>query len=490
MIKYPITALHISDLHFGATDQNKEERLKSLIKEVHPDLIFVTGDIVNWPRPKYLKIARGFLRFAQDHTTKVFVVPGNHDALFGGLSRRSFKKHIGKSPFAEWIEIKGLNCLVFGFDSTYPYLNPYKINTGYIGNKSLTWFKSEIQRLKGERGDFAYESALKIALLHHHPLPTIASQAQSLLYLNGSGTLLNALAREEMDLVLHGHQHDPCDYSINYNQGGDEDFMIVLSAGTATKSATMSFWERIISTLFTFSTPTARSQGNTILQDSAFFLIKFDEQYVDVQQFNYKATTKQFVMFKGFRKRRRTNPISVHSHVYRYTIRTNGDLEEEAIKTVGCKTGCRLPYLEFPLGVDDRSPGLIVGTISELKLRIWRNETDITNKANLITNEPRWKVIRIELDPPIKELSEEIRWTHVWPGGWKNLIQNGMDLGSYAPLWPTKEFSVELSFESPLDGRIAEVSYMTPEIASDKRFTIKNLPRNAVVTYRIQLKKR
>lgn len=88
----PITWLHISDLHFRKDDYNSSiireaflQDLKSMCleKNLHIDLILVTGDIAFSGQPEEYKLARVFfdnlLSLTQLSKERLFIVPGNHD---------------------------------------------------------------------------------------------------------------------------------------------------------------------------------------------------------------------------------------------------------------------------------------------------------------------------------------------------------------------------------------------------------------------------
>ena len=67
---------HISDLHFGKTDQTLVLALEEELDQFNPDLIVVTGDLTQRARRQQFEQARNFLDslpFAR------LVVPGNHD---------------------------------------------------------------------------------------------------------------------------------------------------------------------------------------------------------------------------------------------------------------------------------------------------------------------------------------------------------------------------------------------------------------------------
>jgi 3',5'-cyclic AMP phosphodiesterase CpdA len=101
----PARILHLSDLHFGMQFQtDKWQALKNKSRELAPDLVVVTGDLVNTPWFWMLKRARAGLRDLHTHLNPpapaaepetadssatspcdVWVIPGNHDTRITGL---------------------------------------------------------------------------------------------------------------------------------------------------------------------------------------------------------------------------------------------------------------------------------------------------------------------------------------------------------------------------------------------------------------------
>ena len=148
--------LQISDLHFGAgVGKGLKERVRQIVSEVCPDLLVVSGDLVNQPAPWLMKRAAAFvdsLRAACDKPVRVMVVPGNHDYKFygnvglrrltrvpyhvyfrnGSLGswRSRFVSYLGLAANALWPlgkqlrdavqveDLPELGITVFGFDST------------------------------------------------------------------------------------------------------------------------------------------------------------------------------------------------------------------------------------------------------------------------------------------------------------------------------------------------------------------------------------
>ena len=70
------TIVHLSDLHFGRVNPSLLDPLLTVVREVKPDLIAISGDLTQRARSYQFQQARSFL----DALPKPqIVVPGNHD---------------------------------------------------------------------------------------------------------------------------------------------------------------------------------------------------------------------------------------------------------------------------------------------------------------------------------------------------------------------------------------------------------------------------
>jgi len=71
--EYQIKFIHISDLHFSR-ESYRERKILKIIDDEKPDLIFITGDIVNF-RKKF--VGENYLRKIASLSSKIFFVFGN-----------------------------------------------------------------------------------------------------------------------------------------------------------------------------------------------------------------------------------------------------------------------------------------------------------------------------------------------------------------------------------------------------------------------------
>lgn len=180
-----IKIFHISDLHYGVEDEGKQRALKDDAQSEKPDLICLTGDIVNFPRPRNFKTARMFISELADGA-KCCCVPGNHDAFFGKWGIWQYRRYIDTDlDYVRQWEIKGRTVCVFGVNSTWPSLSNL-MNSGHVSTKRLRVFEENSARMEKELGGSGYSDAIKLVLLHHHPRPTIFNFGEGTTVFGGS----------------------------------------------------------------------------------------------------------------------------------------------------------------------------------------------------------------------------------------------------------------------------------------------------------------
>src|SRR6188508_1698757 len=100
------TIVHLSDLHFGASDPALVAAVLDEVRRLAPDVIAVSGDLTQRARHSQFRAARAFLEALP---APIVVVPGNHDVpLYNVFARftdplRGFRKHVarGTTPFID-----------------------------------------------------------------------------------------------------------------------------------------------------------------------------------------------------------------------------------------------------------------------------------------------------------------------------------------------------------------------------------------------------
>src|SRR4051795_12253906 len=111
--------VHLSDLHFGAHDEDLVEGLEGRADELNPDLIVISGDFTQRARTEQLKEACRFLEELREAGHEVLGVPGNHDVPLYDVLRRflspltRYRRYIDDTlcPFIEFagVAVLGIN---------------------------------------------------------------------------------------------------------------------------------------------------------------------------------------------------------------------------------------------------------------------------------------------------------------------------------------------------------------------------------------------
>ena len=275
-VKRRARIVQISDLHINAWGERSVlNQLKNLVHSLSPDLLIVSGDLVNHPIPRAMRRASRLIAElrARDSGPAIpaLVLPGNHDYKFWGnvglrrltrvpfhlyfretdidLSRWSARwgKALKRSTQAIWpwssalkdrLEIhedpeRGL--LVVGFNSN---TLSEMMAAGKVGDDNLQEFSQRIEQWKGRN---EVDGWFKIAVVHHHaaPIPFVKTGTkeriqESFMVLYNAGTLLRALFDAGFQLVLHGHKHFAGFTRLRYaNQPDEVRELAVAAAGSA-----------------------------------------------------------------------------------------------------------------------------------------------------------------------------------------------------------------------------------------------------------------
>ncbi|MBF0325761.1 MAG: metallophosphoesterase [Alphaproteobacteria bacterium] len=199
---------HLSDLHFGRTDDQVVAALRHDLEQHRPDLVIVSGDLTQRARTAQFAQARAFL---ESLPAPSLVVPGNHDLapLYRPLARlfaprAKFARHLpdhDESPV--WTDER---LVVVGLDST----------------RHLRWKSGKLRDHHLDHVDQVLAetpaSHCRIAFLHHPP-----STAKA-------GHPFASLAERGIDLVLAGHVHHA---HIELIHAGHHRSCVLVQASTA-----------------------------------------------------------------------------------------------------------------------------------------------------------------------------------------------------------------------------------------------------------------
>lgn len=191
--------IHISDLHCNKSRYGKTgfqpEKLKLCIIEINkikPDVVVVTGDLTMFGFEDEFKNAKTYLSKIK---TELLVIPGNHDSRLCGYDY--YDKYFGYGNTS--LELPGISLI--GIDTTIPDLDE-----GSVGRGKLRWLVNEIKKMPSDN--------FKIVAMHHHLIP-VPHTGRERSTISDGGTVMEALIRAGVDLVLCGHKHTPYSWLIN-----------------------------------------------------------------------------------------------------------------------------------------------------------------------------------------------------------------------------------------------------------------------------------
>lgn len=186
--------LHLSDIHFGATDDRRESEVIALAHDLRPDVTVISGDLTQRARIDQFRAARAFI---DQLPGPVLCVPGNHDMPLWNAALRLL------APFSRYNRTIGTELEP---SLTLPGIILQGVNTA----NPLVWKSGRLQPGSVQRLTTAFATAsrdtMRVAVLHHAPVPaadgTPADMAEP-------SAVLACLARAGADIVLSGHTHMP-----------------------------------------------------------------------------------------------------------------------------------------------------------------------------------------------------------------------------------------------------------------------------------------
>jgi 3',5'-cyclic AMP phosphodiesterase CpdA len=258
--------MHISDVHLGPdivfrsilrrrawwnfVDSRVTSGLCTAIRELSPEFIVLSGDLVNKPNARSFRLAAAYLRnlFLNSHfdlKERLLVVPGNHDVSFwpkrhpDDLKRLHRYREFLRDLFGEsdiesrrqrFVRVEPERKVVFAcLDSTLKNFTP--LAEGEIGASQRAWLKRKLTKIGEQYGDF--REYTRIAVLHHHcvPISGTTPSGERFMQLLDAGDVLKLLDDLGFHLILHGHKHVPHVYP---RMRPDSSVLTVVGAGTAT----------------------------------------------------------------------------------------------------------------------------------------------------------------------------------------------------------------------------------------------------------------
>ena len=230
--------LHISDLHFGAHDAALSHGLLRKMEGLKPDVIVCTGDLADGPDREKLQQAKQFISDLAKSCTEpeksaadLIVVPGNHDYRNSGFlqKKNSYPTVFGECETEYFNKDHKPAVWIFGFNSA---VEGKVGGSGMVSEDELDRFHSKFDEMSDTHGA-AFENAIKIVAVHHHPLPVNWSHnfKDRWLTMTNSGRFLSAVLLRKVDLILHGHEHLQARAGFWSSLGNNDHEVKVISLG-------------------------------------------------------------------------------------------------------------------------------------------------------------------------------------------------------------------------------------------------------------------
>jgi 3',5'-cyclic AMP phosphodiesterase CpdA len=216
------TVVHISDLHFGATDEKVCRALAEEILAVSPDVLAISGDLTQRARARQFQ---DFCEYAAGFPMPKIVVPGNHDVPLFDVARRffsplgRFRSIVEDDAFPEYeddeIHVLGANTA-----------HGWTISGGKLDEDAVREIARRLARVSPTKTRF---------LVCHHPLH-LGEDGEKAGWVGGLERI-----RERVDLVLTGHLHQSASEVARIpspDPGTPQLEILLLRAGTAMSSRT------------------------------------------------------------------------------------------------------------------------------------------------------------------------------------------------------------------------------------------------------------
>ena len=250
------TIAHVSDLHFGAVDDDIVDALRACLLQLAPDVIAVSGDLTQRARTDQFVAAGRFLRSLPHRQV---VVPGNHDVpLYDVLSRfgrplGAFRHHITRERFPSFADDE---IILVGADTT----RSFTIKDGGLRPADVRHLMAVFEDVDDE--------VLKVVVCHH-PLDPPPSHGRRFTVPAPDATAMKTLIERGVDVFLTGHLHLSSTGHSAVRYPAYNRSAIVVDAGTATSTR-------------------ARGEGN------AFNVLRVGADRVRVERLTWDPVRQQF----------------------------------------------------------------------------------------------------------------------------------------------------------------------------------------------------
>jgi 3',5'-cyclic AMP phosphodiesterase CpdA len=251
------TLVHLSDLHFGRTDDALIKPLAELVKKIAPDVVVVSGDLTQRARTEQFKEARRFLNTLPNPQ---IVVPGNHDIPLHNIFSRfmrplaKYRRYINDEVEPVYIDEE---IAVIGINTA----RSLTIKDGRVSEKQIAHIRERLCSLG---------SHITKIIVTHHPFD-VPNHYDADQLVGRAPLAMEIFANCGADLLLAGHLHasHTGDTSARYKIG--DYSALVVQAGTATST---------------------RGRG----ESNSFNVIRVSSSLVIVERFSWDAQLNTFAL--------------------------------------------------------------------------------------------------------------------------------------------------------------------------------------------------
>ena len=216
------TLVHLSDIHFGRTDDTVVAAIVPFVHSLKPDVVVVSGDLTQRAKPDQFRAARSFL----DKLPKPqIVVPGNHDVPLYNVFQRFLQ------PLTKYRRFISQDLEPFHADDEIAVAG---INTA----RSLTFKDGRINEEQMQRLHdrlVPLDDRMTKFVVTHHPfeIPEGVDDGQ---LVGRAREAMKYFLKAGADVLLSGHLHTTHIATTARRYPVDGRAALVVQAGTATST--------------------------------------------------------------------------------------------------------------------------------------------------------------------------------------------------------------------------------------------------------------
>ena len=216
------TLVHLSDVHFGRTDDAVVTAIIPMVRSLEPDVVVVSGDLTQRAKPDQFRAAR---RFLDELPTPQIVVPGNHDVPLYNVFQRFLQ------PLTKYRR--------FISEELEPFYSDSEIAVAGINTARSLTFKDgrvsdqQMQRLHDRLAPL--DDRMTKFVVTHHPfeIPEGVDDGQ---LVGRAKEAMKIFLKAGADVLLSGHLHTTHIATTAKRYPVDGRAALVVQAGTATST--------------------------------------------------------------------------------------------------------------------------------------------------------------------------------------------------------------------------------------------------------------